>query len=147
VHHGRHFGRTIHALCSVNALLTNGILREVELAERPEETFSAEYVMPVRNELSELKAVLEKEESIGSSSISFRWCQAWSNVSWTAPRRNSFLSPTWYVSFIPVFRRILITSVGRSRRARRAPGRTIPRASRAQSSTGSHRKGKLLTPL
>jgi hypothetical protein len=47
VHHGRHFGRTIHALCSVNALLTNGILREVELAERPEETFSAEYVIPL----------------------------------------------------------------------------------------------------
>ena len=48
MHHGRHFGRTIHALCSVNALLTNGILREVELADRPEETFSAEYVIPLR---------------------------------------------------------------------------------------------------
>jgi hypothetical protein len=43
VHHGRHFGRTVHALCSVYALLTNGLLREVELAEQPEETFTAEY--------------------------------------------------------------------------------------------------------
>jgi hypothetical protein len=28
VHHGRHFGRTVHALCRVHAVLNNGILRE-----------------------------------------------------------------------------------------------------------------------
>lgn len=44
VHYGRHFGRTIHALCSVNALLTNGILRMGELADQPDETFTHEYV-------------------------------------------------------------------------------------------------------
>jgi hypothetical protein len=27
VHHGRHFGRTVHAMCNVPALVTNGILR------------------------------------------------------------------------------------------------------------------------
>jgi hypothetical protein len=27
VHHGRHFGRTIHALCNVKQLLSNGLLR------------------------------------------------------------------------------------------------------------------------
>jgi hypothetical protein len=37
--------------------------------------------------------------------------------------------------------------VGRSRGARRAQGRMIPRASRVQSSTGSRRKDILLTPL
>jgi hypothetical protein len=42
VHHGRHFGRTVHVLCCVHTLLTNGILREVELADEPEESFSKE---------------------------------------------------------------------------------------------------------
>jgi hypothetical protein len=36
------FGRTVHALCSVHALLTNGILRLGELADEPEESFTAE---------------------------------------------------------------------------------------------------------
>lgn len=43
VHHGRHFGRTIHALCNVNALVVNGILRLQALAEQPDEDFSAQY--------------------------------------------------------------------------------------------------------
>src|ERR1700734_1734542 len=47
VHHGRHFGRTVHALCTVSALLNNGILRMGELAEQPEETFTHEYVFSV----------------------------------------------------------------------------------------------------
>ncbi|KIM76841.1 hypothetical protein PILCRDRAFT_77388 [Piloderma croceum F 1598] len=42
VHHGRHFGRTIHALCSLGSLLTNGILRMGELSDRPEESFTHE---------------------------------------------------------------------------------------------------------
>jgi hypothetical protein len=42
VHHGRHFGRTVHALCTVSALLNNSILRMGELAEQPEETFTHE---------------------------------------------------------------------------------------------------------
>jgi hypothetical protein len=43
VHHGRHFGRTIHALCNVQTLLTNGILRIGDLADRPDDSFTAEY--------------------------------------------------------------------------------------------------------
>lgn len=42
VHSGRHFGRTVHALCNVNSLITNGVLRLGELAEQPEESFTAE---------------------------------------------------------------------------------------------------------
>jgi hypothetical protein len=42
VHHGRHFGRTVHALCSVSALLNNGILRMGELADQPEDSFTHE---------------------------------------------------------------------------------------------------------
>jgi len=44
IHRGRHFGRTVHALCSVSALLVNGILCIGELAEQEEGTFTHEYV-------------------------------------------------------------------------------------------------------
>jgi hypothetical protein len=42
VGYGRHFGRTVHALCNVQSLLTNGILRLGEQADEPEEAFTAE---------------------------------------------------------------------------------------------------------
>lgn len=42
VHHGRHFGRTIHALCRIHSLIINGILREVEQADEPEESCTNE---------------------------------------------------------------------------------------------------------
>jgi hypothetical protein len=44
VHYGRHFGRTVHALCSVKALITNGLLRIGERASEPDESFTWEYV-------------------------------------------------------------------------------------------------------
>ncbi|KJA23573.1 hypothetical protein HYPSUDRAFT_137585 [Hypholoma sublateritium FD-334 SS-4] len=40
VHHGRHFGRSIHALCNMHALINNGIIRIGERAEDPEEDFT-----------------------------------------------------------------------------------------------------------
>ena len=42
--HGHHFRHTVHALCNVRALLTNGILRLGEQADELEEAFTAEYV-------------------------------------------------------------------------------------------------------
>src|SRR5882762_8689922 len=45
IHHGRHFGRTVHALCTISALLNNGILRMGELAEQPQSAFTHEYVL------------------------------------------------------------------------------------------------------
>ncbi len=42
VHHGRHFGRSIHALCNVHALINNGIIRMGERAEEPEESFTTQ---------------------------------------------------------------------------------------------------------
>ncbi|RDB19259.1 hypothetical protein Hypma_013703 [Hypsizygus marmoreus] len=42
VHHGRHFGRTVHALCNVHAVITNGVLRLGELSRQPEESFTSE---------------------------------------------------------------------------------------------------------
>jgi hypothetical protein len=40
VHHGRHFRHVIHSFCSVQILLTNGIVMKGELSERELETFS-----------------------------------------------------------------------------------------------------------
>lgn len=42
VHSGRHFGRTIHALCNIYALVNNGIIRMGERSEEPEEAFTAQ---------------------------------------------------------------------------------------------------------
>ncbi|KAF9455727.1 hypothetical protein BDZ94DRAFT_1179339 [Collybia nuda] len=42
VHRGCHFGRMVHALCNINALITNSILQLGELADEPEESFTAE---------------------------------------------------------------------------------------------------------
>ncbi|KIJ91734.1 hypothetical protein K443DRAFT_685762 [Laccaria amethystina LaAM-08-1] len=39
-HHGRHFGRTIHALCNVHALIEQGIGRMLRLSENPDEIFT-----------------------------------------------------------------------------------------------------------
>lgn len=43
VHHGRHFGRTVHAMCNFPTLLNNGILRMVDQATTLT-TPTAEYV-------------------------------------------------------------------------------------------------------
>lgn len=42
IHHGRHFGRTLHALCNIHSLLTNGILRTIELDEVSEDSLTVE---------------------------------------------------------------------------------------------------------
>jgi hypothetical protein len=44
VHHGRHFGRTVHALCSIRTLLSNGKVRMREFADVLEEDFTHEFV-------------------------------------------------------------------------------------------------------
>jgi hypothetical protein len=44
VHHGRHFGRTVHAMCNVQALITNGLLLLDEDGEVAEEFLTAVYV-------------------------------------------------------------------------------------------------------
>ncbi|KIM78735.1 hypothetical protein PILCRDRAFT_75154, partial [Piloderma croceum F 1598] len=42
IHHGRHFGRTVHALCTVSTLLNNGLLRMGENSDQPDEAFTHE---------------------------------------------------------------------------------------------------------
>ena len=46
VHHGRHFGRAVHALCNVKSLIVKGILRMGELSDEPDESFTYEYANP-----------------------------------------------------------------------------------------------------
>ncbi|KAG2062737.1 hypothetical protein BDR04DRAFT_1039847 [Suillus decipiens] len=64
VHYGCHFGRTVHALCNFQALLTNGILRMGELAEIPEENFMAEEQQEHRIFQELLKSVVGLEECL-----------------------------------------------------------------------------------
>lgn len=68
VHHGRHFCRTVHALCNIQALLTNGILRTVELAEAPQENFTAEELREHRVYQDLLKTIPGLEERIVNGS-------------------------------------------------------------------------------
>ena len=42
VHHGRHFGRTVHALCAVNTLIKNGKVQMEMLAEQPDKLLTHE---------------------------------------------------------------------------------------------------------
>jgi hypothetical protein len=43
VHHGRHFGRTVHVMCNVQALICNGVVRMGE-DPVPEESLTYESV-------------------------------------------------------------------------------------------------------
>jgi hypothetical protein len=52
VHHGRHFGRSVHALCSIKALITNGLLRLERLENERLETLPYEYVICTPLEMS-----------------------------------------------------------------------------------------------
>ena len=69
MHYGRHFGRTVHALCSVNALITNGLLRDGERADEPEELFTAECMILLFSLVFHLISLLQRTERI--SRISF----------------------------------------------------------------------------
>ncbi|KAH7917216.1 hypothetical protein BV22DRAFT_1108609 [Leucogyrophana mollusca] len=42
VHHGRHFGRAIHAFCNIQTLIVNGLLRMSERMNEPDESLTAE---------------------------------------------------------------------------------------------------------
>src|ERR1700678_2401746 len=46
VHHGRHFGRTVHAMCNVHALVCNGVSHMGE-EPVPEESLTYELVLVV----------------------------------------------------------------------------------------------------
>jgi hypothetical protein len=62
VHHGRHFGRTVHALCSVHALLNNGILRMGELEHHHEDEFTHEYAVSLYQCICFIRSCRERRE-------------------------------------------------------------------------------------
>lgn len=66
VHHCRHFCRAVYAMCNIQALLTNGILREVEQGDTPDEDFTAEYVA-LRSSWFPIYIVLLVEENVAST--------------------------------------------------------------------------------
>ncbi|KJA25460.1 hypothetical protein HYPSUDRAFT_134698 [Hypholoma sublateritium FD-334 SS-4] len=67
VHHGRHFGRTIHALCNIQALINNGIVRMGERADEPEESFTSQERREHRVFLELLRCIPGLEERLMST--------------------------------------------------------------------------------
>ena len=65
MHHGRHFGRAMHAFCNVQTLLTNGIVLLSEEASDNDESLTAMYVypVPVLFHASEISLLPAKEEN------------------------------------------------------------------------------------
>jgi len=51
IHHGRHFGRTVRAMCNMQALVVDGILCMGEDGEIAEETLTFQFV-PILSHLS-----------------------------------------------------------------------------------------------
>ena len=45
IHYGRHFGRTVHAMCNVQVLLTQGIDRLASMEVIAEESLTSEYIL------------------------------------------------------------------------------------------------------
>jgi len=97
VHHGRHFGRTVHALCTVHALLTNGILHVGELSDQPDDSFTHEQVIFILIGHGRCLFGLEKEENIGYLINFFKWCLV-SKTASAAQTRILGTLLTWYVT-------------------------------------------------
>ena len=102
VHHGRHFGRTVYAMCNVRSLITNALLRleESDDGEISEESLTTEYVFLV--DLSVTWTFVYSSVGHGRSIIYFRSCRPWSPISWTVfsnQKRHSWSSRNQYEPF------------------------------------------------
>lgn len=60
MHYGRHFGRTIRALCTVSALINNGMIRMGELAEQPGKILTLEFVLAFVPPISSPLMIVER---------------------------------------------------------------------------------------
>ena len=80
IHHGRHFGRTVHAMCNVQVLIINGLLHLSEAdGEVQEETLTYEFVLwPVllSSIFTRILPSAGLERSIECFKSSCRWYQA-----------------------------------------------------------------------
>ena len=102
VHHGRHFGRTVYAMCNVRSLIMNALLRleESDDGEISEESLTTEYVFLV--DLSVPWTFVYSSVGHRQSIIYFRSCRPWSPISWTMfskQKRHSRLSRNQYEPF------------------------------------------------
>ncbi|KAG2042375.1 hypothetical protein BDR03DRAFT_1006775 [Suillus americanus] len=70
VSHGRHFGRTVFALCNYPSLLTNGILRLEQMEDTPLEDFSADLLERLKDGSEE--EIIHVGELIGRGAVGTR---------------------------------------------------------------------------
>ena len=92
IHHGRHFGRTQHALCSIRTLLKNGVFRRTELDNDGDLNVPARYlpryIMPVSMPFALTFSFPERGENTEFSRPCFRWFLASKIASCRAPKRK-----------------------------------------------------------
>ena len=70
VHHGRHFGRTVYAMCSVHALITSALARMAEEEDIPEESLTFEFVEWFISFLFKLTSLCQTQGPEGAPGIS-----------------------------------------------------------------------------
>src|ERR1700685_1125557 len=88
IHHGRHFGQTVHALCSIKALITNGLLHMGKLQKTPEDKLFYEYVHLSGYSKIWLTSMAGNVESILHSRSFCGLCLASKSDSWKALTRT-----------------------------------------------------------
>lgn len=138
VHHGRHFGRTVHALCNVNALITNGILRLGELADEPEEAFTSEYAPLNPYDITWIFLFwIGSGENTKFSKPFWIWFLGSKNGLWLARRRKPEWSVTWCMNLLPPPWPVFYYYNNRYRKVSHAQDPTTRKASRVPLSTGS----------
>ncbi|KAG1896427.1 uncharacterized protein F5891DRAFT_1130266 [Suillus fuscotomentosus] len=90
--HGRHFGRTVFALCNYPALLTSGILRLQELQDSPIEDYPAEVFMELIDSYPGLLERLtngDEEDVIHIGELTLKSAV----LEWLVPRGQAVIPP------------------------------------------------------
>jgi hypothetical protein len=103
VHHGRHFGRTVYAMCNVRSLIRNTLLRleESDGGEVSEESLTSEYIFLVN--LSVPWAFISCSVGHRQSAKYFRNCRPWYPISWTVLSNQKQHSRSLQNRFEPIF--------------------------------------------
>ena len=98
VHHGRHFGRTIHALCNVHALIEQGIGRMLRLSENPDEIFTLQLVFGIFLIFRHVCSIniSGSGENMKSFSLCLGLFLVLRNAWWRVPMRRSIRWQAWW---------------------------------------------------
>ena len=88
VHCGCHFGCAVHTFCSVQTLVTNGI---IHMGEDDMESLAAAYVLqlPSTQPVMQTFLVLGSGRSLQYSANSWRWSPGWRHASWSLQKMMS----------------------------------------------------------